>query len=208
MGLAVSYKIVVKNPDDPTTSKAITYYKSGKIKSEEEKFNPVGRKNGTIKHWYENGQLKSEIHYEDGSLDGDVITYWENSVLKREDFFEKGRLVNGTCYNVKGQEVPHYDYEVRPEYPGGVSQLLQFLATQVRYPAESRQRGSEGKVIVQFTVEKDGTVTNAVVKRGVDAYLDAEALRVVSQMARWQPGMIDGEAAQMLFTLPIVFSIQ
>ena len=72
----------------------------------------------------------------------------------------------------------------------------------------AQENGTEGRVIVQFVVEKDGTIAEAHVARGVDPYLDKEALRVVQSMPRWIPGKQNGKAVRVKYTVPVMFKLQ
>lgn len=95
--------------------------------------------------------------------------------------------------------------EKQPEFPGGMAALMNFLATEVKYPKSAIKNNIQGKVVVTFVVEKDGSLSEATVVQSVSEELDQEALRVVSAMPAWQPGTIDGEPIRARFTLPISF---
>ncbi|MCM1319676.1 MAG: TonB family protein [Muribaculaceae bacterium] len=98
--------------------------------------------------------------------------------------------------------------EQQASFPGGQSALSSWLGKNLRYPELAAQNGISGKVIVQFVVEKDGSITGIKVARGVDKELDREAVRVVSKMPRWQPGKNNGVAVRSQFTLPVTFKLQ
>ena len=98
--------------------------------------------------------------------------------------------------------------EIMPEFPGGMAALMKYLGTNIKYPTISQEMGSAGRVIVQFVVDKDGTITNPTVARGVDAYLDKEAIRVVSSMPKWKPGVQNGKKVRVKYTVPVVFRLQ
>lgn len=98
--------------------------------------------------------------------------------------------------------------DVMPEYPGGMKALIDFLSQNVSYPAEAKQRGEQGRVIVSFVVDATGTVCEATVKRSVTPTLDEEALRVVRAMPRWKPGTVDGQPVRVRFSIPISFQLK
>lgn len=98
--------------------------------------------------------------------------------------------------------------EQMPEFPGGMKELLKFLQDNVKYPESAMKKNVQGRVIVQFVVEKDGTPTEFNVVRSVDPDLDAEALRVLKTMPKWKPGMEKGEAVRVKFTVPVAFKLQ
>ena len=97
--------------------------------------------------------------------------------------------------------------EEMPEFPGGMSECMKFLAKNIKYPVVSQENGSQGKVIVQFVIEKDGTVTTPEIVRSIDPYLDKEALRVICLMPRWKPGMQRGQAVRVKYTVPVTFKL-
>ena len=98
--------------------------------------------------------------------------------------------------------------EIMPEFPGGSAELLKYLSSHIKYPTMSQEMGSQGRVIVQFVVDKDGSITSPTVVRGVDAYLDKEAIRVISSMPKWRPGVQNGKKVRVKYTVPVVFRLQ
>lgn len=98
--------------------------------------------------------------------------------------------------------------EQMPEYPGGMKEMLKFLQENVKYPVNAIKNNVQGRVIVQFVVEKDGTLTEFKVARSVDPDLDAEALRVLQTMPKWKPGMQKGQVVRVKFTVPVSFKLQ
>ena len=97
--------------------------------------------------------------------------------------------------------------EKMPEFPGGVGEMMKFLSMTVKYPEAAEKAGTQGRVIVSFIVEKDGSVSNAKVQKSVSEELDAEALRVVNAMPKWTPGMQKGKAVRVKYTIPITFRL-
>lgn len=95
--------------------------------------------------------------------------------------------------------------DVSPSFPGGKEFLKKYLQLNTNYPKEAKKAGITGRVIVRFMVEPDGSIDNITVEKPVYPVLDAEAVRVVSAMPRWQPGMVDGKPVRVRFTLPITF---
>jgi len=95
-----------------------------------------------------------------------------------------------------------------PEYPGGIDALRMFLAQNIKYPVKAQEKGTQGKVFVNFVVEKDGTVGMVKIARGTSPDLDAEAVRVVKLMTNWTPGKNSGKPVRVSYTLPINFALQ
>ena len=106
------------------------------------------------------------------------------------------------------EDVIHVSVEIMPEFPGGTAALMKYLSGNIKYPMISQETGSQGKVIVQFVVDKDGTITNPEVVRGVDPYLDKEAVRVISSMPKWKPGVQNGKKVRVKYTVPVMFRLQ
>ena len=98
--------------------------------------------------------------------------------------------------------------EQMPEFPGGMQKAMEFLGKNSKYPVAAQEAKIEGRVIVQFVVERDGSVSDVKVMRGVNPELDAEAIRVVSMMPKWIPGKQRGKAVAVKYTMPIMFRLQ
>ena len=98
--------------------------------------------------------------------------------------------------------------EEMPEFPGGMGECLKFLMKNAKYPTISQENGVQGKVSVKFVIEKDGSIADPVVVRGVDPYLDKEALRVVKSMPKWKPGKQRGKPVRVSYTVPVIFKLQ
>lgn len=96
--------------------------------------------------------------------------------------------------------------EQQPQFPGG--SVNGWLADHIKYPVVAAENGISGRVVVQFVVERDGSVSQVKVVRGVDPSLDKEAARVVNGMPKWIPGKQNGQAVRVRFTLPVQFRLQ
>lgn len=130
-------------------------------------------------------QVKKSIIHEDGSI---TTMYGDKEVeIKKagEDFY----MV----------------VDEMPEFPGGMQALSEFLQANVKYPDAAKQAGTSGRVTAQFVVDKDGTCQDFKVLRGVSPELDAEALRVLGLMPKWNPGKVDGQPVRVRYTVPITF---
>lgn len=95
-----------------------------------------------------------------------------------------------------------------PHFPDGMAGLMQYLSTNVRYPKDAKESGAQGRVIVSFIVEKDGSISNANVTKPTYSSLDEEALRVVSAMPKWVPGKQNGEAVRVKYAVPVTFRLK
>ena len=97
--------------------------------------------------------------------------------------------------------------EQMPEYPGGMQALFEYLSQNLKYPEDAKEQKIEGRVIAIFVVETDGSISNVEVVKPVFPSLDAEAVRVLSGMPKWKPGMQSGKVVRVKYTVPINFSL-
>lgn len=97
--------------------------------------------------------------------------------------------------------------EQLPEFPGGATEFVKWLTQNLRYPVSARQRKVQGRVVAQFIVNKDGSISNIEILKSVDASLDREALRVLHMMPQWKPGQQDAKPCRTQVCLPIVFKL-
>lgn len=102
-------------------------------------------------------------------------------------------------------------YEVAedmPQFPGGMSKLLEYISKNMQYPAEAQKQKVQGRVVVQMVVDAEGNITNPRILRGVNPLLDKEALRLMKEMPKWTPGKQNGKAVAVKYTLPVMFKLQ
>lgn len=127
------------------------------------------------------------------------------SILKLKLIISKDGIKTNT--EEKGKQIMDVftDVEVMPQFPGGGEALRKFISSNLRYPIEAQKRGVQGKVFVNFIVNETGGVTNIKLMRGINLYLDAEAMRVVRLMPKWEPGRQDGKPVKVSYTVPINF---
>ena len=129
-------------------------------------------------------------------------------VLTESDTKKDVKVVASAPQTVVSDDQTFSVVEQMPEYPGGMRAGLEFMARNLRYPTKAREAGKQGRVIVQFVVRKDGSLSDFKVLRPVDPWLDAEAIRVISTMPKWKPGMQDRKPVSVKFTLPVTFMLE
>ena len=98
--------------------------------------------------------------------------------------------------------------EQMPEYPGGMSAMMEFIGKNIKYPVAAQKAKIQGRVVIQFIVDKEGNIICPRVIRGADPLLDAEAIRLTTIMPKWKPGMQRGQAVNVKYTVPIMFRLQ
>ncbi len=136
-------------------------------------------------------ELEDELEMEDTEADENT----EIEITDIEDDEETDEIFN------------FYVLEDKPVFPGGEAALLKYIAKNTRYPEIAKENGITGRVFVQFVINKKGEVVNVEVIRGVDPYLDAEALRVVKSLPNWAPGKQRGKPVKVSFQVPINFKL-
>ena len=136
----------------------------------------------------------------------------EETTIQASDETDKAVEVKYVPVEVEEEEVEEQQIfqvvEEMPEFPGGMAECMKWLSKNMKYPTISQENGVQGRVIVQFVVNRDGSIVDAVVARGVDPYLDKEALRVVGLMPKWKPGKQRGKEVRVKYTLPVMFRLQ
>ena len=151
---------------------------------------------------------KAEEIIEIAENDADV----DETTIQASDETDKAVEVKYVPVEVEEEEVEEQQIfqvvEEMPEFPGGMGECMKWLGKNMKYPTISQENGVQGRVIVQFVVNRDGSIVDAVVARGVDPYLDKEALRVVGLMPKWKPGKQRGKAVRVKYTLPVMFRLQ
>ena len=98
--------------------------------------------------------------------------------------------------------------EQMPEFPGGMDKLIEYLSKNIKYPSIAQENNIQGRVIVEFVVNKDGSIVEPKVMRSVDTSLDNEAMRVIKSMPKWNPGKQRGKAVRVRYTVPVLFRLQ
>ncbi|MBN2805765.1 MAG: energy transducer TonB [Prolixibacteraceae bacterium] len=148
----------------------------------------------------------------------EVLTIIDDDVELDEEFeFESTEADDKTLINavpVIQEEETEEESEVfiivedMPEFPGGELALRKWIGSNIKYPVIAAENGIQGKVYVTFVVDKDGSISNARIARGVDPSLDQEALRVVNNLPKWKPGKQRGKPVRVSYTVPINFQLQ
>ena len=139
-------------------------------------------------------EIEDELDIEDTEADDQTVIDVAPVIQQEEEEAEESEVF--------------FIVEDMPEFPGGELALRKFIANAIKYPVIAQENGIQGKVYVNFVVDKDGSVSNARIARGVDASLDKEALRVVNTLPKWKPGMQRGKPVRVSYTVPISFVLQ
>ena len=181
LGLSFSYNI---------TANGSIYIKIDNVKMKEEKITWQTNPDGVILEdlFF---QLQSD------SLKYDELVNWNPN--------EEPEIVPTTNDNT----IKNIDsVDEKPSFPGGESAMKSYLNSNVKYPAAAQENGIQGRVIVQFIIEKDGSISDVKISRSVDPSLDREALRVVKAMPKWNPGKLNGTVVRVKSEVPVAFGLR
>lgn len=179
-----------------------------------------GKLDGIGTRYYENGAIDTKVPYEDGKMNGTAVSYWSNGKEMRVTSYSYDKKTNMICMDSTGKVVECNDkpfgygdnnnnrvLTIVQQMPQAPFDINQYLSTNIKYPEKERSKGITGTVFVNFIVEPDGAISNVRLLKGVDngPGLNAEAIRVISSMPKWKPGMQDGKPVRVSYNVPIRF---
>ena len=160
---------------------------------------------------YDKGYLTAWFSDENGTETGYVIDLVNKAIGTGEEGENYRKISNSTSFEELREQAEEESNKIfdecdqMPSFPGN---LMAYLSENVKYPVEAQENGIQGRVVVAFVVEKDGSLSDMRVARSVSPELDAEALRVVSSMPKWNPGMSKGKYVRVKFNVPVSFRLQ
>ena len=165
---------------------------------------------GLRRVWYENGQLRREVEFQNGEIKGRMITYWDNGQLKRTNRDSQGNTIVTKCFDRSGKEVPVYPFATTGKFDDGKTTVTEYLKEHIVYPKEALEKSIEGSVEIAINIEPDGTVGNLRTIKSDHPLLESEVKRVLKTMPNWSSGSYDGEpvpytsTARYTFKLPVL----
>lgn len=133
----------------------------------------------------------------------------EMKPMADEIVMETGLVANDPLENVFPEDGKIYTVvEQQPVFPGGEAAMMAYIKKNLKYPAFASENGIQGRVVLSFVVEKDGSISNIEVMRSPAEELTQEAIRIVKSMPKWRPGKLKGEKVRVKYVLPITFRLQ
>ena len=182
------------------------WYEDGQIKTRQSFYE--GLPDGPMKTWREDGILQLDVQYSKGEKHGSFISYYKNGKIARKELYEHGHFIEGQCYTPDGNSTEFFPYIVLPTFNGGPSALRKFIVKELNYPKKAEKEGREATILVIFTVDESGHISDPRVFHGDASYFNEEALRIVNSFPNWIPGKIDGFPAPLQATVQIDFTLQ
>jgi periplasmic protein TonB len=189
----VKQKEMKKIQDEPTPPQA--------VKSSVKFTAPVIKKDEEVN---EDEEIKSQAELMDAKGSISIADVKGNDEVNGKDIADLKQIVTQAAPEEKVFEV----VEQMPTFPGGQDALFEYLQKHIKYPTIAEENGIQGRVIVTFVVEKDGSITDITVVKSQDPSLDKEAKRVIGTMPKWIPGKQNGSAVRVKFTVPVTFRLQ
>ena len=120
-------------------------------------------------------------------------------------FFMAFVSVNAYSQSKEQDDAVYSMVSEQPSFPGGMQEMMKFISENRKYPAEAKAKDIHGKIIVAFVVERDGSLSDVKIRRGIGYGCDEEAIRVIKSMPKWTPGKKNGKAVRVSFMLPVTF---
>jgi TonB family protein len=164
---------------------------------------------GKLMIYYNSGQLHYSREFTAGVPDGEVKGYYENGIVRRLEHYLDGRMKDGKCYGIQGQDTTFYEYETQATFKNrDLMGFREYVQRKVIYPPESVEAGNSGRVIVHFCVSAEGKIEDVQILSSPDKYLAREVLKTVTNAGPWKPGILEGKKVRQEFVIPVIFMIQ
>jgi TonB family protein len=165
---------------------------------------------------YENGKLQSECNYIKGKVEGACLNFDTKGHISSKSIFVNGELDKIISFDTLGKVIftgldslnKGMKLIEKPSFPGGEKGLLSYISINIQYPSLAREFGVEGGAIVKFLVSKDGSIKDVIVLRGLCEDIQKHITQLVSDMPAWKPGINNGKAVNVTYTLPIRFKLE
>lgn len=195
---------------DPVVREGLCVYYSDSGRITAKGMYVANKQTGEWNTYYPNGRIWYTVLYVDDERDGPLTSYYSTGEVKRRCTYQDGKLTSGRCFTRSGRDTSYYELYVYPEFKGGDDALIKYFQKNLKYPKEAMKYKLEGKVYVQFTVKKDGSIEDVNVDPERNSYylLNDAAVDFVKQMPKWSPGYVDGELKDFKKTIPILFKLK
>lgn len=167
----------------------------------------VKKGKGLYRTYYKDYVVKSEGNIKKGIKTGSWKGFYDNGRTYYYETYSKGKLKSGTSYSPAGKSYKYDEFSIGTTPSGGFQDFYKYVSRKMRYPAQARRIGVEGKVYVQFDVNEEGKLTDVKVLKGIGAGCDAEAVRVISNSDKWASPIQRGQKTKQRVILPLAFKL-
>jgi periplasmic protein TonB len=164
---------------------------------------------GKLMIFYNSGKLHYSREFKAGIENGEVKGYFENGIIRRLEHYREGRMKDGKCYGIRGQDTTFYEYETQATFKGkDITGFREYVQKKVIIPVESVEAGNSGRVIVHFNVSAEGKIGDVQILSSPDKYMARTVLKTVTNAGLWKPATRDGENVRQDFVIPVIFMLQ
>ncbi len=185
----------------------LSWHDTGELKTNG-LYDSKGKKSGYWKHWYSSGVMDCEGEYVKDKKNNEWNWYFKNGQISSREIYRKGELLKFEYWDEKGNRVDEAEYVNKmPEFDGGLKALMRYLKNNIKYPKEAKLANISGRIYLQFTIKEDGSISDVTITKSVHPILDEEALRVVENMPDWTPGRQHNRPVEVLYNLPVKFTL-
>jgi TonB family protein len=167
-----------------------------------------GFKHGHWISYYPDGAIRSEGLFNEGVRVGEWTWYHPNGEVSSVEKWKRGEYKKGKYWDREGNPSDITEVLTHPEYPGGIEAFTQMVASNLQYPEQMKLEGIEGRVVLEFRINRNGRLVRPRVAEGAHPALEQEALRVVRMSDEWTPARFHGKNTTASYTFPIVFALQ
>lgn len=206
-GRLKSEKYFLKSRFNSQTEDSVIRLKNIRFRSKMEEDSLTRIPDGLYQEWYEDGQQSKIINYKSGLKDGPLKFYWENGIVRRNDLYKDGKLIEGTCFDKRGNIIPYFSADSKATFPGGEVQLEEYITKNLKYPENAKQKKLEETIVIDFTIGTSGQIIKIWTEKGKNIEITKEATRLIRSMPRWSPAFSDGEPTESVHTLPVKFRL-
>ena len=164
--------------------------------------------NGLFYNVHENGKIEKKGNYKDCLKEGKWEGWYDDGKAYFQENYSEGKLTEGQSFDKEGQKREYTVIGSQPEPVGGLASFYKYVSDSLVYPKYARRKGIEGKVFTQFVVDKDGSLIDIKILRGIGSGCDEEVIRLLKEVPKWTPGYHRGIPIKVRMMMPIVFKLK
>jgi TonB family protein len=166
-------------------------------------------RHGKNYQYYKSGKLKYDIDFSNNKINGTLKGYFENGNIRRIDNYKNDSLIEGKCYTKDGLDTAYYVYLKNASYKGqNLEGFRRFVSSKLKYPRLAIENNIQGKVLIEFDVNSKGEIVDIFIVESPDDLLSQAAIKALNQSDLWEPCIGEGKKARQKFTMPLYFSLQ
>jgi hypothetical protein len=203
---ATYYEITVVDLNNKEKKTVYSYTLNDSIKSEKSFYRD--KLDGISKTYFANGKIENELSFRKGDLNGNLKKFWENGKIRREENYNKGKMTEGICYNREGNEIEYFpskcDYKLSPPY----KDLNDYINKNFKMTSELMESSKSGRIVITFTVTKEGKVEDITLIEGYTAKLNEKFIKLITSLPITSPAKVENESIDSIVVYPFDFAFE